>query len=278
MSALVETHHQVQGTTVLYLLPDEDLSKGAADMELCQRLEVALIHWTRQIKEVLSLADGAGAGAEKDTGGPLEELAFYASRCNDLSGVAAQLKSERVLKIVAVLEAFGSAYLAPFTLLSQAIARGFNEASENLKLLGVLKPACEALAGAKPGEVPALLPEILARIRVVSAVSPFYCTVERITGLLRRVSNEVLRRCASSIAVHEVFAGDPEAALALLPREEAPPELLTEAVPALLALRRMDEARAAIEAGCARWPRSARSAVRCCPRCRRSARPWQAMT
>ena len=65
MSSLVETHHQVQGTTVLYLLPDEDLSKGAADMELCQRLEGALIHWTRQIKEVLSLAGGAGA-----TGGP----------------------------------------------------------------------------------------------------------------------------------------------------------------------------------------------------------------
>ncbi len=198
---------------MLYLLPDEDLSKGAADLELCQRLEGALIHWTRQIKQVLSLADGAGTGDQKDTGGPLEELAFYASRCNDLSGVAVQLKSERVTEIVGVLEAFGSAYLAPFQALAKAIVRGFDEASENLKLLGVLKPPCDALTAAKPTDVPALLPEIMARIRVISAVSPFYCTPERVTRLLRRVTNEVLRRCASSIAVHEVFSGDPELAL-----------------------------------------------------------------
>ena len=217
MSSLVETHHQVQGSTMLYVLPDEDLSRGVADMELCQRLEVTLIHWTRQIKEVVSLADGAGAGsAQADTGGPLEELAFYASRCNDLSGVAEQLKAERLVKIVGILEAAGSKYLAPFRALSESIKRGFDEASDNLKLLGVLKPSCEALAAAKPGDVPALLPDILSRVRALSAISRFYCTPDRVTGLLRRVSNEVLRRCASTIAVSEVFAGDPKEALKAL--------------------------------------------------------------
>lgn len=58
---------------------------------------------------------------------------------------------------------------------------------------------------AKPSEIPALLPGLLSCIRMIWNLSKFYNTEERLTGLLRKISNEVncdaskitlrLRRC-----------------------------------------------------------------------------------
>ena len=52
------------------------------------RLETAMIHWTRQIKEVLSSQD---AFETVENSGPLDEIQFWRSRCVDLSGLSQQL-------------------------------------------------------------------------------------------------------------------------------------------------------------------------------------------
>lgn len=44
---------------------------------------------------------------------------------------------------------------------------------------------------AKPSEIPALLPGLLSCIRMIWNLSKFYNTEERLTGLLRKISNEV---------------------------------------------------------------------------------------
>lgn len=48
------------------------------------------------------------------------------------------------------------------------------------------------LTMAKPSEIPALLPGLLSCIRMIWNLSKFYNTEERLTGLLRKISNEVL--------------------------------------------------------------------------------------
>jgi dynein heavy chain len=57
LASVVETSFQAQGKTVLYL-PAESFSTeigvSASDKDLVQRLEATVIHWTRQIKEVVS--------------------------------------------------------------------------------------------------------------------------------------------------------------------------------------------------------------------------------
>ena len=112
VASLTATHHQVRGVTVLYVPPevglqaalgarpgmgDAALLAAAGDKELVQRLESTVVNWTRQVKEVVSLAHDSGAAL--DAGGPLDELAFYASRCSDLSGVTAQLASPALEKV-----------------------------------------------------------------------------------------------------------------------------------------------------------------------------------
>ena len=78
----------------------------------------AMIHWTRQIKEVLSSQD---AYETSENAGPLEEIEFWRSRCDDLSGISDQLDKEGVKHIQAILEMSKSSYVAPFKKLSKLI-------------------------------------------------------------------------------------------------------------------------------------------------------------
>lgn len=78
----------------------------------------AMIHWTRQIKEVLSAQD---ALQTSENAGPLEEIEFWKNRCADLSGISEQLDKPGVKKISQILEIAKSSYVAPFLKLSGLI-------------------------------------------------------------------------------------------------------------------------------------------------------------
>ena len=77
-----------------------------------------MVHWTRQIKEVLASQD---AIETSENSGPLEEIAFWHNRCVDLSGISEQLRKEGVLRIQMILELSKSSYVASFRKLSKQI-------------------------------------------------------------------------------------------------------------------------------------------------------------
>lgn len=77
-----------------------------------------MIHWTRQIKEVLANQE---AMESADSSGPLEEIEFWRARCEDLSGLTTQLDQSGVLRVVKIVEKAKSSYLGPFKRLSAQI-------------------------------------------------------------------------------------------------------------------------------------------------------------
>lgn len=77
-----------------------------------------MIHWTRQIKEVLSVQETVETGENL---GPLEEIEFWRNRCTDLSGISKQLVKPGVKYIESILHLAKSSYLAPFMKLAQQI-------------------------------------------------------------------------------------------------------------------------------------------------------------
>ena len=207
MASLTETAWDAQGKTMLYI-PMEPIGTAEAaakQKDLVQRLESTLIHWTRQIKEVLNRQDD---GEDTEDAGPLAEVQFWSSRTIDLSGIHEQLERAEVAHIVAVLEQAKSSYLPPFLKLSQLIQEGTSEAVDNLKFLKNLQEPCLLLAEASPHDIPAILPSILNVIRLVWKHSRFYNTADRLTGLLRKVSNEIINRCRASISLPEILDGD----------------------------------------------------------------------
>ena len=77
-----------------------------------------MIHWARQIKEVLNTQD---AFEMAETSGPLDEIQFWKNRCQDLSGISSQLDKPGVKKIEQILDAAKSSYVVPFRKLSSQI-------------------------------------------------------------------------------------------------------------------------------------------------------------
>ena len=79
---------------------------------------VIVIHWTRQIKEVIATQD---AMESADSSGPLEEIEFWRARCEDLSGLTTQLDQPGVIRVIKIIQKAKSSYLAPFQRLSRLI-------------------------------------------------------------------------------------------------------------------------------------------------------------
>ncbi len=69
---------------------------------------------------------------------------------------------------------------------------GSIEADENLNFLTTLQESCINLCNAAPKDIPAILKEVLTRIRMIWSVSSFFSKVEPLTGLLRKVSNQII--------------------------------------------------------------------------------------
>ncbi len=212
LANLTETVHSAKGSTVLYI-PEEDLSdlEASAKMkDLVQRLESTVIHWTRQIKAVVNAQE---ASEQAEDANPLAEIQFWKSRSVDLSGIQEQLIQPGVQRIVEVLELAKSSYLSPFQSLSNSIQRGSDEAQDNLRFLKPIEIPCQKLAAALPSDIPAMLPNILNYVRVIWSLSKHYNSAERISGLLRKISNQIIDRCCSILSVQEITDGAVEASV-----------------------------------------------------------------
>ena len=209
LSVLTDEVNRGKGYTVLYV-PNEDLSAAptqlAGDKELLQRLEATVIHWTRQIKDVLNSTNQEKSHRPNDL--PLEEIEYWRSRVDDLSGISQQLDKPGVDRIEVVLAAAKSSYLAQFKLLATQIKDGMAEAQSNVKFLSVLKEPCTAINKSDLTKLGELLPTILDLVRLIWMHSPYYNTRERITTLLQKVSNAIIKRCCDFISLGEVFDGD----------------------------------------------------------------------
>lgn len=213
MAALTESVNHQRGKTVLYV-PEEAIEHGlrvkavkdlASDTELTRRLESTLIHWTRQIEEMVK---NQAIGQQTNDEGPLEEIEFWRARTVDLVSVREQLNKTGVQNIITVLRKAGSTYLDRFDTLAGSIEKGSLEANDNLKFLIALENPCKKLSNSKPIEIPKMLPEIISIIRMIWETSQFYCTKDRLTGLLRKVSNQIILQCSKIIDLNAIYEGN----------------------------------------------------------------------
>ncbi|XP_060775597.1 dynein axonemal heavy chain 2 [Neoarius graeffei] len=204
---LTDARFSLVRKTVLYI-PLEALQYSpevaAKDKELVKRLEVIMIHWTRQITEVLNVQVAVDVG---DGSGLLDEITFWMNRCDDLSGITEQLQKPGVCHIQAILQLSKSTYVQPFCNLAREIQDGFQQAQSNLSFLCLLKEPCEELAQLKPRQIANKLGHILNLIHFIWVNSPYYNTPARITVLLIKMNSEIIRWCIKEISLERLFQG-----------------------------------------------------------------------
>jgi len=209
MAFLNETTHAARGQTYLYI-PDEDLTDieaAAKDKDLLQRLESTVIYWTRQIKELVSNQDSPTNHAIES---PLDEIAYWTRRSNNLVVLTQRLQKPELKKIIKVLEHASSSYLPGFLDLERKIQAGSAEAHNNLQFLNTLSEPCRKIEQAKPKDIPGILPEVLNSVRVIWELSEHYNTPERMKGLLTKISNQIIKRCRAKINKDDMLDGDVE--------------------------------------------------------------------
>ncbi|KAK2860339.1 hypothetical protein Q7C36_004505 [Tachysurus vachellii] len=204
---LTDARFRLVRKTVLYI-PLEALQHSpevaAKNKELVKRLEVVIIHWTRQITEVLNIQVAVDAG---DSSGLLDEITFWMNRCDDLSGISQQLQKPGVCHIQTILQLSMSSYLEPFCNLAKEIQNGFLQAQSNLSFLCLLREPCEELSQLKPRQIAHKMGHILNLIRFIWVNSPHYNIPARITVLLIKMNNEIIRWCSKEISLKRIFQG-----------------------------------------------------------------------
>ncbi|KAJ3355389.1 hypothetical protein HDU91_005673, partial [Kappamyces sp. JEL0680] len=207
MAFLTDTTYQMKGHTVLYVPEGYELvvEEAARSKDVVQRLEALLVHWTKQIKEVINAQH---TSESTENSGPLEEIQFWRDRCEDLSSISDQINRQDVKEIIRVLDVAKSSFIEQFLRLSNLIHEGTIEAQDNLKFLSLLTDNCTNLAQAEPKNIITILPNLLRTVRLIWANSKYYNTKERLTSLLRKISNEIIRRCCAKISLDEIFHGD----------------------------------------------------------------------
>ena len=212
LSSYTEHKFKLQSKTVIYI-PIENLSLSveiaSRDKEFVSRLENVMIHWTRQIKDVLHEQDSSQNMAEtsESNQGVLDEISFWKNRCNDLSDLSKQLEEDDVIKITEILHKAKSSYVRPFKKLAIQIVLGSKQAQSNLMFLNLLIKPCENLLKTSPKHIPNLLDEIIMIIRVIWTDSEFYNTREKLTGLFKKLSNGIIKICKNDIELSKIKTG-----------------------------------------------------------------------
>jgi len=210
MAGLFEAYQASRGEAELYI-PDEDLNditQAANDKDLVQQLDSSVIRWTRQIKNEVYNQDSQ---QERENSRPSEEIEHWKNRKKKLTRIKEQLdKNPQLQKIKKVLKAAESPHLAKFEDEGKRIDERTAEAENNVKYLEILTESFKKLEAAHPREVPAILPEMLQRIRIIWELSEYYGHPDKMGSLLTKISNEIIRRCKSTINVDDLLEGDVE--------------------------------------------------------------------
>ena len=207
MSTLTDAMYSKGSRTVLYS-PHFDftsIAEAAASKDRLQIMESIVIHWTRQIKDVINNHDSLSSA---ETSGALVEIDFWKDRAQNLLGIQNQLESSSVIKIIDVLQYAKSNYIGPFETLTRQIVSRAAEANDNLKFLETIRSQCMQLREVTANQIMKTLPDLLNRIRLIWSFSKFYNTEDRVCGLLRKISNEIITRFRNHISIHEILDGD----------------------------------------------------------------------
>jgi len=165
-----------------------------------------LVHWTRQIKNVLK-QDPESALKSGNHPDPLTEITFWKNKSENLNSICQQLSSEKIKKVLKFLEQNKSTYTGPFSKLQKEVQIARSEANENYKYLQTLVDLFNELTdNAKElAEAADLFVPIMHTILLIWTYSQHYNTPSRLVVLIREICNAIINRCRHYINGETIF-------------------------------------------------------------------------
>ncbi|XP_076826623.1 dynein axonemal heavy chain 5 [Brachyhypopomus gauderio] len=176
-----------------HLQEPADYINAANNSELVEGFESVLLHWAKQIEQVL--AESEQMRKEADDIGPSVELEHWKSRMNTFSSLLDEIKQPQVKKIIGVLQVAKSKTLNKWKELDRNITVVANEAKDNVKYLYTLEKFFRVLGKCTPTDMLEHIPSLLNSIHMIQSVSRYYNTAEHMTSLFVKVTNQMVTTC-----------------------------------------------------------------------------------
>ncbi|RNF12557.1 dynein heavy chain 9, axonemal isoform 2 [Trypanosoma rangeli] len=205
-----------QGKTLLPLPPVQlpsRVSDGPFEAEFIYCLESSIMAWTTQIRAAISSSpeEMTESNAIKDMPpGPLDEIAFWKSKAENLANLEEQLYSVRAIKIFVILQKAESSYYGPFAQLIDELKEAAAEARDNYRFLKPIEPEFEAMCPSFPGHVEftqlasgGTFKRLFHYLYLLWTQSGFYNTPMRLVVLLRFICNDLIGMAAEHVNIEE---------------------------------------------------------------------------
>lgn len=164
-------------------------------------LETAVVTWTLQIKDVLK-KDPEHVFQDGGHPGPMIGLDFWSQKASDLHSIQRQLSSDKITKVMKVLELTKSPYYAAFKLLCKEVDAAYAEATDNVSYLKPLREYFEALGAPDTDfkELPELFKPIMHILLMVWEHSKYYNNHISLAVLMRQICNDVIEQATLTAA------------------------------------------------------------------------------
>ena len=141
------------------------------------------------------------------------ELEFWAEKAANLNSIHEQLSSDKVRKVVKVLELAKSTYYPAFNRLCKEVAVGRVEANDNVKYLKTLKKNFEKLNLADDfPSLTELFKPIFHSLLLIWKHSKHYNTAARLVILMREICNDLIMQACKFVG-EEIFKMEPQEAV-----------------------------------------------------------------
>jgi len=173
----------------------EELAKSKSDenavkadyIAACERLVDV---WIEQIEEVLQDSERK----DEEDSGPDVEMEYWRRRNQNLQLISEQLKSKELRNILVNLNYSKGKLIKKWKALDGRLTDALNEAKDNVKYLSVVENFTEPLySGSSWQHLSDCIPNIMNNIKIMIQISRSYNTGERITTLLVKICNQIIK-------------------------------------------------------------------------------------
>ncbi|EDS37982.1 ciliary dynein heavy chain 5 [Culex quinquefasciatus] len=176
-----------------FLLTKVQVEETVRDREKVYAAERAFARWMRKIE--YALTQGNQIRRDPYDVGPLHELEYWRSMLTKYTSIAEFIESQPFLRYQYCLKLSRSKLMKKWYEMDKEVTRKLNESRDNVRYISSIERFWDPLYRCEPEEVSMNIASLLTIIRQVYKTSSFYNTSERITGLLSKVTNQIIMNC-----------------------------------------------------------------------------------
>jgi dynein heavy chain len=175
-------------------------------------LETAIITWNNQIKDVLK-NDPENLFKLINNPGPLDEVAFWKSKCANLVSIRNQLQSPQIQTVLSSLRNTNSTYIQNFEKLIKEVDDAIHESEQSYKYLQPLIPyfkqiQWESTTRCEWAELDSVFRGLFHLVWLVWKNCEVYRQPKRLISLIREVCNNLIDHARLYVGGKELFSAE----------------------------------------------------------------------